>query len=648
MDRFRRGLRSTLLAAAIVAIAQQGQAQPAPGGSPQSDGNLAQNVFSQPDREVLQRLTNARKLLDEARYGEAVRLLGELLRDGGQTDGEGGSEDYFFQPDRSVPIHRSLKAEAQQMIGRMPSGGRELYELQYGSRARQLLDAAIADGDRGGLGKVSRCFFHTQAGYEATLLLGLDHLDHARPLAGALTLGRLRQSMPGFERFEPNLSLAAATCWVQAGGVEQAREVLLELKRRLGDRKVTVSGVSTKLFEQDADADAWLAGLTGPQGPVTALEPDRWVMFRGSASRNAATRGSAPLLNLRWQIPATDDPSVESILRQSHQVRLEHANPTIPSLHPLAVHKEIVIERPGRAPWRIDDVVLMRTVHSLVAVDFATGKRFWNVPVDDSPKATTTRATPVPGRSATAQLDSALASRVWDDATYGTLSSDGKYVFAIEGLEMAVTGSSSRQVIVNGVVQRSSSKANNRLVAVDIRTGKLAWNLGGPVDEYALPMAGAFFLGPPLPLMGQLYVLAEINEEIRLLALDANRRGAVLWSQQLAAVEHNIVMDPLRRMAGASPSYSDGILVCPTSTGAVVAVDLATRSLLWGFRYERPQSVNRYAAVPFRVGRYPGTHAIQRWADASATVVGGRVLVTPIESQELHCLDLVDGRRRWK
>ena len=70
----------------------------------------------------------------------------------------------------------------------MPREGRELYELQYGARARQMLDEALEAGDMERLAEVSRRFFHTRAGYQATFLLGLYHFDHGRPMAGALVL----------------------------------------------------------------------------------------------------------------------------------------------------------------------------------------------------------------------------------------------------------------------------------------------------------------------------------------------------------------------------------------------------------------------------------------------------------------------------
>ena len=67
-----------------------------------------------------------------------MHLLGDILE---------GPEDYFFQPKRDKPIHRSLKAEAQRLLGELPSEGREAYELLYGTTAQQGLEAAIAQGD---------------------------------------------------------------------------------------------------------------------------------------------------------------------------------------------------------------------------------------------------------------------------------------------------------------------------------------------------------------------------------------------------------------------------------------------------------------------------------------------------------------------
>ena len=58
---------------------------------------------------------------------------------------------------------------------------------------------------------------------------------------------------------------------------------------------------------------------------------------------------------------------MEDYLRQIRQTYHEQGASDAPCLHPLAV----------------DNVVLMRTLRNLLAVDFLSGKRLWEVPVDD-------------------------------------------------------------------------------------------------------------------------------------------------------------------------------------------------------------------------------------------------------------------------
>ncbi len=590
------------------------------------------NVFLMPDRRVLGQMIKARALLEQERYGEAVAKLGRLLKD--REDG-GPVEDYFFQPDklRTPEIHRSLKREAQRLIGEMPPEGLQQYEMQFGSEARRILNEAVALGNRAGLARVARCYFHTRAGREATLLLGLYHLDHAEPLAGALTLQRLRKTMDDTRPFEPALSLALATCWLRVGMRDEAAGALVALYKQHPEMVVELGGARVMHPDRRAERLEWLAEIVGTQAVLERKALDSWSMFRGNAARNAPSAGSTPLLNLCWKVLLANDPNVEGLLKQRRQHYQKQGHVILPGLHPLAV----------------DDFVLMRTCRNLLAVDFATGKRLWEVPVDDpiekvlggSEAGVLLRQSP--------HLAEELARRVWQDVTYGTLSSDGRLVFSIEDLPLQVSPPSRTVIINNRRVNAPGNRQYNRLAAREIWTGKLKWDLGGADDQFALRQAKTFFLGPPLPLMGRLYVLGETEGEIRLMVLDPERKGELVWEQKLATTEQTIQRDPVRRLAGVSPSYADGILVCPTSVGAAVAVDMASRSLVWGYRYPRRNDYS-YGSHPFgmpfnpRAIRWPR----QGWADGCAVIADGRVLLTPVESDELHCVDLRTGELLWK
>ena len=91
------------------------------------------------DRNVLQALNRAKKVLQEHHYGEALEGLSQILR---------GNEDYFYQPDHKVPIFKGLKAEALQLLGQMPREGLELEGGEGRSaEARDKLTKALDAGD---------------------------------------------------------------------------------------------------------------------------------------------------------------------------------------------------------------------------------------------------------------------------------------------------------------------------------------------------------------------------------------------------------------------------------------------------------------------------------------------------------------------
>ena len=202
----------------------------------------------------------------------------------------------------------------------------------------------------------------------------------------------------------------------------------------------------------------------------------------------------------------------------------------------------------------------------------------------------------------------------------------------------------------------------NELAAYELKTqGKIKWRVGGGGDHRDIDiepkLAGAYFLGPPLPLDdGQLYCLAERGKDqaIYLEVLDA-KSGKVQWQQQLVSTADssmNGFQDSYRRLTGATPSFADGVLVCPTSAGAVVAVDLATHKLLWGYEYPPgPMGPNQQMiAMRFQMGAMAvPSYSGDRWADSTATIAQGRVLITPVEGEQpLFCLSLIDGKLLWK
>ena len=589
--------------------------------SPRSLGTAM--MLPTPPREIKQALSRAKRAIDEEQYSDAVEALVELL-------GTPGNEDFFVETN-DKQRRQSLKSTARDLLGELPKVGLDIYELQYGVEARQLLDQAVDARDIEALTDVSRRFFHTGAGYDATFLLGQYYLDQQRPLAAAMTLARLMDHPTSARRYGTELRLLLALSWRLAGNPEVATEVLHDLKRASRDVVIRVADREVPLFADNVDPLVWLDEVIGNRAVVAFAAAEQWAVFRGDAARNSSTRGGMPLPGLQWRVDVCPE-SVEdeAIVRRVWKASLDSEKALIPALHPLAV----------------GDYVLMRTIDGIYGVDVDSGKRIWPFPwfqAHDSASVPSSTVRQFQPHNRETQRANELQQRIWSDLTQGQLSSDGTCVFAVYGSKNQVA--SQRMMFGRGFNRRGVVRPGNQLVALELATqGKIRWLLGG--DDGDLPeLKDAFFMGPPLPLGDRLYVVTELKDEIKLLVLDAES-GAIVWSQQLGHIDlpyQNVWLQG-RRLIGASPSFADGILVCPTSAGAAVAVDLATRSLVWGYEYKQ-MIRNRFSSSS--VVNRSSLRANPQWADGSVAIHQGHVVMTPIEAGSLICLGLLSGKPVW-
>ncbi len=439
--------------------------------------------------------------------------------------------------------------------------------------------------------------------------------------------------MPSYARLtrralEPNLTLRLAACWQAVGETDMAREELGRLRQAFPNAVFQFSGVDTRLpaasgLTTDADLQ-WLVAHLGQTGVAFGEGVRDWLTHRGGATRNEACRGDLPLLSPRWDpVQISSDPGVLSAIQSEQEAYRNQQVAPLPMLEPLVV----------------GNVILMRCAEGVQAVDLHSGKLLW-------PRGNEERG---------AFQNSGVEGMLWRDAAFGAAATDGRYVFLIDDVSEVpndVAGGQTAQMMFRGFrggffaggqSGAAPQENHNTLTALDIQwNGALRWRVGGDDGKDCPALANHFFLGPPLAYEGQLYVLAECNGAIRIVSLDPIS-GQQEWSQELAVVENGIGVDPFRRMAGATPSIDAGVIVCPTSAGGVVALELATRSLLWAYQYPR----SRESRLDPQHGYYPKLRQGARWTDASATIAAGRVLLTPLESDEIHCLDLMSGDKLW-
>lgn len=637
---------ASLAAPRGVAFAQPpaDEAQPAEDGAAESGIGL----FGEPDRATLRVLHIARQFVERGNYTEGVRLLvDEVLEKPG---------DFFFRPDASGNVYSSIKAEARRLLAALPEEGLKEFSARYGATADRLLAEATATGDLDGLWAVARNYFPLDAAQTATWLLAQHHYDRGHAFAAATLCERLLNDAGAKDRFGLELPLLAALSWRKAGMAEQAETALAQLERDWPDASVEINEDKALLVEPARLVEQVASTVAGGQ----SSGGERRVLG-GDLARSAAAVDSPPLLRGSWTNAESasashlriGDQSLLAALRRGRTALVEQAKTPLPALRAIAV----------------GDRVIFRDWRDLSAVDHQSGKLAWRAGFHDPQASFSLDAD-------SSRLAEELARRVFEDANYASLSSDGQRVFVTEdeGLETAGGGAlpplSSGLVVLPPGVERT----HNRLAAYSVKSGKLLWRRtltqesdslaarpeevvspvvdrkDGPVADpnapQAAPATSVFFLGAPLPLAGKLYVIGDRGGEINLYVLDAES-GRVEHRQRLVNFDDHDAARDLRRRSGASPAFAAGVLVCPTSCGAVVALDLTTQSLLWGYKYD-----NNVQAPQLENFGGPQNQEQpkdqNRWRGEIVRIAEGRVYLTPPESEDIHCLDLLTGRQHWR
>jgi outer membrane protein assembly factor BamB len=542
------------------------------------------------DRRLQRQLEMAVGLAADERWSDAAALFDEVL------DARG---DAFTRVAGSAVTALSLKAEAWKALAELPRPGRQAYEVLFAGRAERRLEQAIAADDHDAVLAVARRWFHTPAGRRAAIIAAFTALENDQPAAATSWIERLAEAR------DSELPGPVLTSMREMAG------------RRTGDPEV-------------ADGEA----------AETAMHrrPREWSQPRGDAARNAIVQATRPVLVPRYRVPLTRHPEEA---REFERRRLAAVGefPPLPVVEPLAV----------------DGLVLVHTPLGILAIDFTTGKRLWLRGIGASADPGVTSRAPDDANGEAVQL---AIERAFGDATTAALASGEGLVFAVETPAAAYAGGRGDGIdiggggfFVPGARRVRAWQGGNLLHACDIAAGGAPrWRLPG--DAASASASTRWFLGPPLVVGSQLFVLVEEKGEIRLDVLGA-ASGEVLWSQPLAQVddEHDIAGEAARprRFAGLSPALADGVLVCPLGTGVVVAIDIATRTLLWAYRYELVASVDGDDVVRRRSRLEPaGSPRTTRPSNSMPIIADGRVLLAPYDADALVCLDLRTGTPLWQ
>jgi outer membrane protein assembly factor BamB/tetratricopeptide (TPR) repeat protein len=590
-------------------------------------------------------------------WNEAVHALQDLLD---------RPQDVFIAVERKTDAGlvrniQSVRSAATQMIGNLPPRGREFYRVTFGPQATE--DLKSADGHPEFLAKVMQRYLYTEAGGQATEQLASHLLDRGRYSTAALCFERLfRRGGP--DKLSPLTLFKAALAFHHAGDTSNEARAwkVLEAKTdsvALGNGKNMAIG----------DLKTWVA-----RRATRSAHNERfaWHMTFGDPTRSAQGDGTTAFLEPVWKYSLITEETTRTYLDTALRALNEKRQPALHSFSPLAV---TLNRENGQVP-----LVVYRSfygIHARVLRNVNLGK-------DDQYKAGDLYWE-APGTWSLDRMfrDGTLASHVrgwldqmymrvkpqilFENSTVGSLTTDGVRVYAVDDF-MVPPFYNQFQFNRGGVIgtnlpQRANEALyHSRLQAYDLDSGKLLWEVGGKSDPAApKDLKDTYFLGPPLPLSGKLYVLCEHDQELRLVALDPTTGKVLGRPQRLADARDKMLADVGRRIHASHLAYGEGILVCPTNAGGLLGVDLLTNSLVWAYGYrEKPMG----SLTPIRHPRFGQAPPGMIWTDdgrqipapmlssgrkvTPPVIASGRVVYTAPDASSVHCLNLRDGARVWK
>jgi outer membrane protein assembly factor BamB/TolA-binding protein len=659
------------------------------------------------ERDAKAQLKAARDYLEfkDVPWNTVCPLLQNIL--------ESKSDSFFNIPYKvgdEVRVNRiSVKTEANRIIAQFRKEGQEFYQQAYGAEASKALDAAIsANYDLPMLADLSQKYFHTKAGAEATILLGTLYLERGNYLEAAYAFERTI-ARPGAEEFiTPRTLFKACIAFKRSGDAKHAEllKITLEKLRNATEKDGLVFGRQTYPFEKlKAEIDRSLELLR----PTTTV--GEWAMRGGNPARSGTIDGGPPFLDPVFRTsmfpypPGPNEPDTVTEANEWIKTELDKLftrDKKMPGGLPL----------PAFFPITTSDMVVFRSYHGVYAVatrdQVVNGRVIRAGDVRWGSKTTFGSHQMLTTGGDTDDIDmkknvqdwwgtynqAGVNSLLFENPLIGSLSHDGQNVYFVDDIAIPpppVYSNPDFGIMPGPQYRQSGDLADavraGRLVAVDMKSGNVKWDLGrvrqwrnddpNAAPPPALPnhlneeeadkttnafqlCLDAVFLGSPLPINGRLYVLIEQAGIIRLLCLDPKnlvaipgqtKKPTLVWSQKLGRPNNTMPQDSIRRYQGCTLAASEGILICPTNSGAIIAVDIMSRSLLWAHAYKKldPNERPRQPMFNPQTGQPipPEQLKPSRWRAGGPIIANGRVVLSAYDSEKLECLDLRSGKVLW-
>lgn len=545
------------------------------------------------------------------------------------------------------------RARLEQLFRSAAPEFRTEYARQFEAAAQQKMQPAIISGNSDTLRRLVLRFQFTQAGRNGLKTLARLFADRGDFVEAAVLLERTRLA----EGDSARLLLQTAWCYAMAGLRQDATD--LSQLARIDSLAPTVAA--------DPVARALLADierlLTSPVPANTSAEG--WRQPNGNYRRTGLQNLSAPRLR---------NAQTASLFEVTDVLYAEQLNPQLSALTEAFNTRHLQDLKLNNTAVPVTGILVagelyyVRTPIGVQARSLQTGQLVWEVVRPDRPL----RSLLSPQQSAEAsigdfrisqQMMFGLYSQLIRTTTCGQMAVSNSTLYTLEENTSAVNGLGA----VRGLNDSAAPQLpTNYLRAYDAATGVFLWQAGGQTQDanplnrkQANLLAGYYFLGAPLILGNRIYVLAENSEGIHLIRIGEPQPGrpdanpTILASQLLTLPENPLSLHPLRKHAGLTPSFAQGLLICPLCDDRIVAVAAEDLSIRWMFRYSgivqraelgAPDLVLRGSMDLISASAVDRQN---RWIDFLPRIAKDRVLITPRDADQMFCLNLTDGRQLW-
>jgi outer membrane protein assembly factor BamB len=557
-----------------------------------------------------------------------------------------------------------VSEEAGRMIAALTAKGAEFYRAQVGPDAASELKSA--EGDPKLLARIMQRYLYTEAGAAATEQLATHLLDRGQYSTAALCFEKLFQRS-GPEKLEPKTLFKAAVAFHRVGAKSNEEKAWKYLEAKAGG--------NLELAEGKVYALATLKEWVDKRKSVAAnRERYDWPVPFGDASHSAQAIGTTAFLEPLWKHKFIKENNTETeflakALEFLDKKRLPHLHSFSPIAATFTSPEGIKVPlMVYRTFWGIEARVV-RAIKLNKDEDFKAGDLYWDAPSEwsvDRMLLNNQRVGPLKQWMQMYQGSNIKPEIILENSVTGSLTTDNVRVYVVDDFTVPPFHQNNpygRPGNVGGFEEKLHDAINHsRLQAFELDSGKLLWEAGGKSKgAKAEGLEDTFFMSPPLPLNGKLYVLGETNQEIRLLCLDSATGKLLTKPKRLADAREKILVDIDRRLHASHLAYGEGFLVCPTNSGGILAVDLLNNIRVWAYGYREkggtaalPQGDPRFGPAPpgfmyTSDGRLvPVPHIGSHWTSTPPIITQGKVVFSAPDARAVHCLNLRDGTRIWK